>query len=213
MVHAAGNLQHERYFACVQLVRTNRRIYLSGTGCVRSKSRRRKRTMSASSSIQCVRTASDGRPTGMGDEMIVAFVGFVGSDLRGSLAVALPIEVLRHTCPIGQWIGRTDSQNQDWAGELANQMVVRAKNRAYRARRAVNTESVRNAFWTRRRTMSGNAIRKLPCVARTRRRSVIAICRLRHCPSGQLPSSRTVLAPISLIRRFALWNYRRVRTR
>jgi len=59
---------------------------------------------------------------------IVALIGYAGRDLRGTLTVIAPTDLIRRTCPpaLGKAI-KWDWEVFDWAGELANLMLGRVK--------------------------------------------------------------------------------------
>jgi CheY-specific phosphatase CheX len=59
---------------------------------------------------------------------IVALIGFAGRDLRGTLTVIAPTDLIRLACPpiLGKAI-KWEWEVFDWAGELANLMLGRIK--------------------------------------------------------------------------------------
>lgn len=58
---------------------------------------------------------------------MVAVIGFTSDELRGSLAISAKVEFFAATNVISE--APTDEQVRDWAGELANQLMGRLKNR------------------------------------------------------------------------------------
>ncbi len=58
---------------------------------------------------------------------LVAVVGFTGDEFRGSLAVSADFATIRASNVISA--SPTPQQDRDWAGELANQLLGRIKNR------------------------------------------------------------------------------------
>ena len=53
-------------------------------------------------------------------------IGFTGEKIRGTIILATVAEVLQATRPTA---AETDSEQADWAGELANQLLGRIKNK------------------------------------------------------------------------------------
>jgi chemotaxis protein CheX len=64
-------------------------------------------------------------PIPCADELIVAVIGFAGSQMRGSVVLASTSQALRLTHPLGK--EADDEGLRDWAGELANQLIGRIK--------------------------------------------------------------------------------------
>lgn len=61
---------------------------------------------------------------------IVAFIGFSGAKLTGSLALVLPEALVEETHPMrGHVAGDARAALHDWAGEISNQVLGRLKNR------------------------------------------------------------------------------------
>jgi hypothetical protein len=61
---------------------------------------------------------------------IVAFIGFSGAKLTGSLALVLPEALVEETHPMrGRIAGDPRAALHDWAGEISNQVLGRLKNR------------------------------------------------------------------------------------
>jgi CheY-specific phosphatase CheX len=64
---------------------------------------------------------------------LVAFIGFSGEKLTGSLALVLPETLIEQTHPMrGQIAGDPRAAMHDWAGELSNQLLGSLKNRLLR---------------------------------------------------------------------------------
>lgn len=64
---------------------------------------------------------------------ILAIIGFGGADMRGSLVLSANCGMLRSSFPVKQRVdadpGPCPEHLQDWAGELANQLLGRFKSR------------------------------------------------------------------------------------
>jgi CheY-specific phosphatase CheX len=63
-----------------------------------------------------------------GADEVVAFMGFTGDSLRGTVAIAAPLELMRAAYPLvlddaGLW----QLEVFDWAGEIANRLLGRIK--------------------------------------------------------------------------------------
>jgi hypothetical protein len=66
---------------------------------------------------------------GNGAKQLVAFMGFAGPILRGTLALVAPIEVMRTTYPLPLKDGvRWEFEVFDWSGEVANRLLANIKN-------------------------------------------------------------------------------------
>jgi CheY-specific phosphatase CheX len=73
-------------------------------------------------------------------KQLVAFMGFAGPILRGTLAIVAPIEVMRKSYPLPFKEGaRWEFEVFDWSGEVANRLLASIKNRL--ARRGVEIEA------------------------------------------------------------------------
>jgi CheY-specific phosphatase CheX len=62
------------------------------------------------------------------EKQVVAFLGFTGDALRGTIAVVAPLELLRSAYPLpladkAQW----QVEVFDWAGEIANRLIGRVR--------------------------------------------------------------------------------------
>ncbi len=70
----------------------------------------------------------DGQPDAPNQQQLVAFMGFTGDVLRGTIAIVAPVELMRAAYPLAL----TDSANwqlevYDWTGEIANRLLGRIK--------------------------------------------------------------------------------------
>jgi hypothetical protein len=73
-------------------------------------------------------------------KQLVAFMGFAGPILRGTLAMVAPIELMRTTYPVPLKDGtRWEFEVFDWSGEIANRLLASIKNGL--AMRGVEIES------------------------------------------------------------------------
>ncbi len=64
---------------------------------------------------------------------VIAFIGFSGAKLSGSLALVLPQLLLEQTHPMrGKITGDPLAAFHDWAGEISNQILGQLKNRLLR---------------------------------------------------------------------------------
>ncbi|MET0595825.1 MAG: chemotaxis protein CheX [Polyangiaceae bacterium] len=62
-------------------------------------------------------------------KQLVAFMGFAGPILRGTLAMVAPIELMRTTYPVPLKDGaRWEFEVFDWSGEIANRLLANIKN-------------------------------------------------------------------------------------
>jgi hypothetical protein len=62
-------------------------------------------------------------------KQLVAFMGFAGPILRGTLALVAPIEIMRSTYPLPLKEGtRWEFEVLDWSGEVANRLLASIKN-------------------------------------------------------------------------------------
>lgn len=68
------------------------------------------------------------------DHQVVTFIGFGGSQLRGTLTIMAPQTLWLRTYPIPWAPGAEPSQNDilDWCGEVVNQVLGRIKNQLMR---------------------------------------------------------------------------------
>jgi CheY-specific phosphatase CheX len=61
-------------------------------------------------------------------QQIVAFMGFTGDVLRGTMAIVAPVELMRAAYPLPlQDTARWQIEVFDWAGEIANRLLGRIK--------------------------------------------------------------------------------------
>ncbi|MEP7119522.1 MAG: chemotaxis protein CheX [Byssovorax sp.] len=69
------------------------------------------------------------------DAQIVAFIGFGGARMRGTLTVVAPHALWRETYPIVGSAGSEPDDNDllDWCGEVVNQVLGRIKNQLLRS--------------------------------------------------------------------------------
>jgi len=73
-------------------------------------------------------------------KQLIAFMGFAGPILRGTLAMVAPIEVMRKSYPLPLKEGAPwEFEVFDWSGEVANRLLARIKNGL--ARRGVDIEA------------------------------------------------------------------------
>jgi hypothetical protein len=62
-------------------------------------------------------------------KQLVAFMGFAGPILRGTLAMVAPIDLMRSTYPLPLKDGaRWEFEVFDWSGEVANRLLAHIKN-------------------------------------------------------------------------------------
>jgi CheY-specific phosphatase CheX len=57
------------------------------------------------------------------DDAVVSFIGFMGEHLRGSLMVIAPMALILRSHPLRSRGAVQEAAAQDWAGELANQIL------------------------------------------------------------------------------------------
>jgi CheY-specific phosphatase CheX len=63
-----------------------------------------------------------------GANEVVAFMGFTGDSLRGTVAIAAPLELVRAAYPLAlEQAGGWQLEVFDWAGEIANRLLGRIK--------------------------------------------------------------------------------------
>lgn len=73
-------------------------------------------------------------------KQLVAFMGFTGDVLRGTMAIVSPIELMRRAYPLDFKQGaRWEYEVFDWAGEVANRLLGRIK--VALAQRSVDIEA------------------------------------------------------------------------
>jgi CheY-specific phosphatase CheX len=73
-------------------------------------------------------------------KQLVAFMGFAGPVLRGTLALVAPIELMRTSYPLPLAAGaRWEFEVFDWSGEVANRLLANIKN--HLAMRGVDIEA------------------------------------------------------------------------
>ncbi len=102
------------------------------------------------------------------EAQIVAFIGFGGARLRGTLTVMAPQQLWQMTYPIAVADGGEAGANDllDWCGEVVNQVLGRIKNQL--TRRGVELQvSTPKAIHARQLTISRSAQRSV-CILRAR---------------------------------------------
>lgn len=61
------------------------------------------------------------------EKQLVAFMGFTGDALRGTMAIVVPTELMRRAYPLPLREDRWEFEVFDWAGEVANRLLGRIK--------------------------------------------------------------------------------------
>lgn len=82
-------------------------------------------------SIQLNVLAALGRARGseLNARQLASMVGFLGSDLKGSITVRAPISFFSGTFPTSKKEALSLREVSDWAGEISNQLLGRMKNK------------------------------------------------------------------------------------
>lgn len=76
---------------------------------------------------ECEGALIDGQPMAEG---VIAFIGFSGEAISGSLALVMPESLVSRTHPMnGRIVGDARAALHDWAGEISNQVLGSFKNR------------------------------------------------------------------------------------